>query len=169
VTDLLEPATHAALDARVHGGHRLAEADGAALLSLRATIEQLADVLAASPVPPTLEHNDPHPGNVFARTGALFDWGDCVVVHPFVGLASGLAVAGRDLGAGAGPVGAAYLARFADLADAARLRSDAAAAAVLAQLVRAGTWLRLVPEARRAYPEVLPDRLRALLGALSRA
>ncbi|MFI6165661.1 phosphotransferase [Nocardia sp. NPDC051052] len=32
----------------------------------------------------TIEHNDVHPGNVFAGTGRLFDWGDAVITHPFL-------------------------------------------------------------------------------------
>ncbi|MEV6430148.1 phosphotransferase [Nocardia sp. NPDC051463] len=36
----------------------------------------------------SIEHNDVHPGNVFAgvapETGMLFDWGDAVITHPFL-------------------------------------------------------------------------------------
>ncbi|MFE7801766.1 phosphotransferase [Nocardia sp. NPDC057440] len=36
----------------------------------------------------SIEHNDLHPGNVFAGatpgTGMLFDWGDAVITHPFL-------------------------------------------------------------------------------------
>lgn len=34
----------------------------------------------------TLEHNDLHPGHVFTGTGALLDWADAAVTHPFLSM-----------------------------------------------------------------------------------
>ena len=164
---VLDPAVAAAADPEIHGPHRLTEAESAHILALRPVLTEVADRLAESPLSPTLEHNDPHPGNVFARSGTLFDWADAVVGHPFLGLANALPHAAVDVGL---PIGSpelaalttAYLGRFADSADPSRLTEDAAAAAVLSHLPRAGAWLRMVPAGRRDFPAVLPDRLRAL-------
>ncbi|MEV5649431.1 hypothetical protein AB0L57_14375 [Nocardia sp. NPDC052254] len=32
------------------------------------------------------EHNDLYPGHVFRATGAIFDWGDALITHPFLSL-----------------------------------------------------------------------------------
>ncbi|MGY4645365.1 phosphotransferase [Cellulomonas sp. URHB0016] len=170
---VLEPAVAAAADPTVHGAHRLTEAESAAVLALAPVLEDVADRLAASPLAPTLEHNDPHRGNVFARSGMLFDWADAVVGHPFLGLANALPHAASDLGV---PVGSAevetlaraYLQHFAEVADLPQLRADAEAAAVLSHLPRAAVWLRMVPAGRRDFPAVLPDRMRALRDATGR-
>jgi hypothetical protein len=37
-------------------------------------------------IPASLEHADVHPNNIFAATGAPFDWGDASVAHPFASL-----------------------------------------------------------------------------------
>lgn len=44
--------------------------------------------LAGYGVPPTLQHDDLHEGNVFVRDGGyvFFDWGDSCVAHPFSSL-----------------------------------------------------------------------------------
>jgi Ser/Thr protein kinase RdoA (MazF antagonist) len=51
------------------------------MLALGQRLTKLADELAASSMPSSVEHNDPHPGNVFATSGRLFDFGDAVVGH----------------------------------------------------------------------------------------
>lgn len=50
----------------------------------RSFIEECTE-LAASPIGPTLQHDDLHDNNVFAYHDrfAFFDWGDSVVSHPF--------------------------------------------------------------------------------------
>lgn len=49
------------------------------------------DELAATGVPPSLQHDDLHDGNVFVPSGGVgayrvFDWGDASVAHPFTTL-----------------------------------------------------------------------------------
>jgi len=168
ILDILEQAGLAALDADVHGEHRLTAGESAAVLALAPQLAGLAEELAASAVPCTVEHNDPHPGNVFAGTGRLFDFGDAVIGHPFLGLASALPDAAGDLGV---PVTAdpvtilrdGYLGQFDEFAAPEQLRRDATVASVLAHLPRAATWLRVVPAGRAQWPAALPDRMRALL------
>jgi len=167
--DLLEPAVDAAGDP-VHGPHRLTPAEAAALRALPARLADVAGALAAGPVPATVEHNDPHTHNVLAGSGRLFDFGDAVVGHPFLGLAGALPDAAADLGVppahpAVTALREAYLSRFTDLAPLTRLRADARAAVPLMHLVRAGTWLRVAPQDRGGWPAALPDRLRALLAA----
>ncbi|MEO6206677.1 MAG: phosphotransferase [Candidatus Limnocylindrales bacterium] len=50
-------------------------------------VADLAAELAASPIPPTIEHGDLHGNNILlGPEGAptFFDWGDSAVAHPFV-------------------------------------------------------------------------------------
>jgi len=168
VLTALEPAVEAATDPRVHGDHRLGRAEADAARRLVPTLTELSDELSGSPVPAGVEHNDPHPGNVFAASGRLFDFGDAVVGHPFLGLAGALPDAAAALGASTAAsqvqgIRTDYLARFADLGLPARLRRDAELAAVLHHLPRAATWLRVVPAGRALFPAALPDRIRSLL------
>nr|WP_276610841.1 phosphotransferase [Kineococcus siccus] len=56
---------------------------------LRGVLPRVADEaaeLGALGPAPTLQHDDLHPGNVFARGLRLFDWGDACVGHPFASL-----------------------------------------------------------------------------------
>ena len=167
ILDALAPAAAAAA-AHTHAGHRLTPGEVRNVLALRPQLTELADELAASPVPSSVEHNDPHPGNVFATSGRLFDFADAVVGHPFLGLASALPDAAADLGvavAGAeiDAMRESYLVLFSDFASLEQLRRSAAVAAVLVHLPRAATWLRVVPAGRSLWPAALPDRMRALL------
>ena len=49
---------------------------------------ELCAELAAAPVPETIQHDDLHAANVWARDGrlAFLDWGDACVSHPFASL-----------------------------------------------------------------------------------
>ena len=49
---------------------------------------ELCDELAAAGLPETIQHDDLHHGNVFARDGELrvLDWGDSSIGHPFASL-----------------------------------------------------------------------------------
>ena len=58
---------------------------------VRARLPELREdlaVLAASSLPPTIDHNDLHDANVFSRDGnaRIIDWGDAPVTHPFMTL-----------------------------------------------------------------------------------
>jgi len=66
-----------------------------------------------SGIPPSLQHDDLHDGNVFVRPGgyAIVDWGDAVVAHPF----GSLLVALRSIAARFGlPPGSAESRRLRD-------------------------------------------------------
>lgn len=160
----LLPAAILAASDPVHGEHALSQAEGERLLAAVPVLAELAGELAGSPVPCSIEHNDPHPGNMFARSRLLFDFGDAVVGHPFLGLAGGLRHAAEDLPGAAGIplLRRAYLEAFADLGPADRLHRDAEVAGVLRYLPRAATWLRTVREARAVFPAYLPAELREL-------
>jgi Phosphotransferase enzyme family len=159
LADLLEPAV-AAASHPAHGEHRLDGDEARTLLALRSWLTGLAEQLAASPVPATVEHNDPHLNNVFAATDEFLDFGDAVVAHPFLSLAGAAAQAAR--GTDPAALQAVYLAGFADLAPPARLRRDAEVAVPLHELVRAATWLRIPDPGRAGWAPYLPGRLRRL-------
>ncbi|WP_170127126.1 phosphotransferase family protein [Kineococcus rhizosphaerae] len=65
--------------------------------------DEAAELSELGPAP-TIQHDDLHDGNVFARDGRVFDWGDACVAHPLTSL-----LIGWD--GSAGPL-AAYLARW---------------------------------------------------------
>ena len=97
---------------------------------------ELCAELAAAPVPETIQHDDLHAANVWARDGrlAFLDWGDACVSHPFFSLSvalEGVIAWGPDDVEGSVDVGAfrdAYLAGFAHLAS----RDDLLAACAIA-------------------------------------
>ena len=53
---------------------------------------ELCTELAAHGIPPTIQHDDLHAANVYARDGrlAVLDWGDSSVAHPFFSLVATL-------------------------------------------------------------------------------
>nr|BFE56831.1 phosphotransferase [Dactylosporangium thailandense] len=114
----------------------LALVDGVAeVRARRAWFAEIAAALAGSVVPPSLDHADLHPGNVFADDGRCYDWGDSVVGHPFGSMLVALRGAGdraRD----------AYLEVFTDLAPLRELREDLRRARIAGNVIRALTWHR---------------------------
>ena len=48
--------------------------------------EEDAACLAASGIPASVQHEDLHPGNVFAASLTVFDWGDASISHPWQSL-----------------------------------------------------------------------------------
>ncbi|HEX8122920.1 MAG TPA: phosphotransferase [Solirubrobacteraceae bacterium] len=120
--------------------------------AMRPAVLAWAERLAASAVPPSVDHNDLHPWNVLA--GARFyDWGDAVLAHPFatmralgwIPLEPGDIVRLRD----------AYLAGFADLAPHAELVEELELACRVGNVARALTWQRSVAD---AAPGEVKDR-----------
>ena len=101
------------------------------------SLTRACDALAASPVPPTVQQDDLHDGNVLLDAGApmplayrLVDWGDASISHPFgVFLILRISLATRGGVDPHGPelrrVEDAYLAGFADLAPVEELRERA--------------------------------------------
>jgi len=109
--------------------------------------------LEACPVPPSLDHNDLHPWNIFAaREGVperVYDWGDSVIAHPFASLLVALGFVCRTLHAAAQDarvtrVRDAYLARFADLGSHEELVRSAELACHVGKVARALTWARAI-------------------------
>ena len=107
--------------------------------------------LAASPVPPSLDHNDLHPWNIVGDR--YYDWGDSVVAHPFAAVLVPLRFVQRGLGAGLDDprfllARDAYLDAFAGLAGRAELGETLALACRVAKIARVLTWERALRAAR---------------------
>lgn len=49
---------------------------------------RFAELVGSLTLPPTVQHDDLHPGNVFAKDARvrILDWGDTVIGHPFASL-----------------------------------------------------------------------------------
>jgi hypothetical protein len=132
------------------------DATPATILSAAATLtitpESRAAVVAAGkrlldgPVPVSLQHDDLQPKNVF-RTGQVFDWGDCLVAHPFGVLLKGLQKAADAFDVPPGDplllrLRDAYLEPWQTFTDAASLREMVSDALRLAKVGRAMSWER---------------------------
>jgi hypothetical protein len=67
----------------------LTEADVARLRAFSARFTELCASLDASGIPDSVQHDDLHAANVWARDGQvrILDWGDACVAHPFCTLA----------------------------------------------------------------------------------
>jgi hypothetical protein len=115
------------------------------LRPLRPQIVERCEQLAG---PSSIDHNDLHPGNLFAD-GRFYDWGDAVIAHPFACLLVPLDGA-RD------PAAAmhAYLDGYADLAPRDDLVATARLAVGLARIARAHTWERALRAAPPGDPHV---------------
>ena len=109
--------------------------------------------LEASPVAPSLDHNDLHPWNIFAaQAGAperAYDWGDSVVAHPFASLLVALGFVCLTFHVGADDprvtrVRDAYLGAFADLGSREELVHVAELACHVGKVARALTWARAI-------------------------
>jgi hypothetical protein len=107
-----------------------------------ATVCALCDELAAFGVPETIQHDDLHDGQVFARDGRarILDWGDSCVSHPFMTFAVTLPFAADALDA--------YLARWDAYGGPARLRDAVPLAMRLGGVSRAQNWARVLQCAR---------------------
>jgi hypothetical protein len=117
----------------------LALAPDPSVAALRPQVREWCEQLAASPLPPSLDHNDLHRGNILAG-GRFFDWGDSVVAHPFAVLLVPLDVDAtvRD----------PYLEVFTDLAPRRELEGTLELACRVAAIARALTWERALRAAR---------------------
>jgi hypothetical protein len=112
---------------------------------------ELCGRLAGGRVPPTLQHDDLHDGNVFVSADRhhFFDWGDASVGHPFLSLLVALRFAAHSLGL---PNGDPALVRLRDAyldvwnayGSPQELRELCAAALQVGPLERALTWRRIL-------------------------
>jgi Phosphotransferase enzyme family len=127
--------------------------------------------LAASPLPPSIDHNDLHPRNVLVdATGVIryYDWGDSVIAHPFAGALVPLGLVRRALGDGAlGRARDAYLDVFADRGPRAQLGELLELACHVAKIARALTWHRALQAAREQGEPVDPEWADAPLQTLA--
>ena len=108
--------------------------------------------LAASPLLPSLDHNDLHPWNILGGP-RYYDWGDSVVAHPFAAMLVPL----RMMRAGREAARDAYLDVFADLAPRAELVETLELARRVATIARALTWERAIRTAREQGEAVDDD------------
>jgi phosphotransferase family enzyme len=118
------------------------------IAGMRAEFGEWCARLAESPVPVSIDHNDLHPGNVFA-SGTVYDWGDSVVAHSFTSMLIALGYLNVRHGLGPGDpvverVRDAYLEPFTDLAPRAELVAEIEVACRVAKVARALTWERAV-------------------------
>ena len=143
-----------------------------ALRALRPALAQWCERLAASAVPPSLDHSDLHDYQVFVTDGryTFFDWGDASIGHPFTSLLVILraAAARHGLAAGSAALGRlrdAYLEPWTAGRPAPELRRDARLAIRLGAISRALSWQRAFPQ---AGPWVRQDQGRSVAYWLTR-
>ncbi len=110
------------------------------------------EVITAYPVPDSLEHNDLHSANIFARgTGAMrfFDFGDALWSHPFASLMVPMDVMHRagHSQADKDRVRDAYLEVFSDLHSRRELLAVAVACERISSLNRFRSWVQLMDAA----------------------
>jgi hypothetical protein len=103
---------------------------------LRPFAPRFRELCARLTLPPTVQHDDLHAGNVFAKDGRVrvLDWGDAVIGHPFTSLVIPLRVH-ADI---AGELQAAYLDAWPSEA-----RSELDAALAVGAFTRILSWQRI--------------------------
>jgi Phosphotransferase enzyme family len=111
--------------------------------ALRPRLAADCAALTTSAIPPTLQHDDLHDGNVFG-SGRCFDWGDANIAHPFSVLLIALRVAADEFDDATAltRIRDAYLDAWSDLADRPTLLREAALAIELGKIGRALAWDR---------------------------
>ena len=132
---------------------------------LREDFVSWCDRLASVPAAPSLDHNDLHTWNVFMDPGAgnarFYDWGDCVVAHPFASMLVALGfVQLHVLEVGVDDpqvlrLRDAYLEPFSDLAPRAELVEALELACRVGKAARALTWTRALSE---LHPDDVEDQ-----------
>jgi aminoglycoside/choline kinase family phosphotransferase len=158
--------------APVEGAPDLTPGERAGLRALAPRFGALCRTLAASGVPEALEHCDFHDNNVLVLGDRLVvaDWGDAVVSHPFLSLASCVDSAGWNHGLGeavAKLLIGSYLEGWSAFGQHDRL----AAAARLARRIRpiqvALNFARVIAAGvgAEAFRDVVAERLRVFLDA----
>jgi hypothetical protein len=169
-------ATRADLDGRPadRSTHRRVAAMGE-------TIASWCDGLAASSLPPSLDHNDLHPWNILgdgdgdgdgAGDVRFYDWGDSVVAHPFAAMLVPLGFVQRLLGAELDDprfldARDAYLDVFSPVAPGEDLAATLDVACRVAKIARVLTWDRAVRAARDEGQQVDENWTRAPMETLA--
>ncbi len=128
---------------------RLPEEQAVAVRAVSPQIEAAARVLAESPLGPSLQHGDLHPGNVFAVDGELhiFDFGDAQLAHPLESLPLPWALTHTDPGIPWAALMSAYHESWSDLVSLADLEALLAAAVLTQPVNRAFTWWSCLSQA----------------------
>ena len=141
------------------------------IAAMEPTVRGWCERLAASPLPPSLDHNDLHERNVLVdEDGGIryYDWGDSVVAHPFAAMLVPLGQVRRGGGDGALlRARDAYLDVFGDRAPRAELVETLELACQVAKIARALTWDRALQAAREQGEAVDPDWATAPLETLA--
>ena len=125
------------------------------------TVRGWCERLAASPLPPSLDHNDLHERNVLVgEDGGVryYDWGDSVVAHPFAAMLCRSAWCG---GGAATPGSCAPATPTSTCSPTARRGPSSprrsSSPARVAKIARALTWHRALQAAREQGEAVDPD------------
>src|SRR5262245_40459763 len=149
------------------------------LHSLRSTVREMCDALAAHAIDETIQHDDLHDGQVFVQENeyVIADWAECCISHPFftmaVTLEGNLAWGLDDIqnSVDVGPFADAYLEPFSSYGQLPQLRVALATALRLGWICRALTAQRwaaaLDPPDREKHLEGVAIRLRMFLSGLS--
>jgi hypothetical protein len=155
-----------ALDATADPPDATGRATHERIAAMAPTVTAWCDELAASALPPSLDHNDLHASNVLGDDPAtgdvrFYDWGDSVVAHPLATTLVPLGMVRHLLGATDDDpavlrVRDAYLGVFRDAAPGEDLAATLELACHVAKIARALTWDRAVRAALDAGEEV-PD------------
>lgn len=127
----------------------------ARIAAARPVVTMWAERLSASPVPPSIDHDDLHDRNVLVRsadaldTARIFDWGDSVVAHPFTSALVALRSVQALLRVGTDDPAMvrlrdAYLEPFGDLASPTELVETLETACHAGKIVRALVWHRAI-------------------------
>ena len=151
----LEEAVGAVTDA---GGQEIAKR----AIGKADDVARWCEQLEASPLTPSLDHNDLHPWNILGGDGEpirYYDWGDGVLAHPFAAMLVPLGFVLRLLDAELDDPGFlrardAYLEVFTDLAPHVELTELLETACRVAKIARVLTWERAVSAAREANAEI---------------
>lgn len=125
----------------------LAADDAARLRALLPSYAAACAELTSSGIAPTLQHDDLHDNNVFARGPVFFDWGDAVVGHPFGTMTASLRSVAHHHRLGPDDAGLlrladAYTEAWTDVADRATLRRQVSIAVRVGALTRSLAWRR---------------------------
>jgi hypothetical protein len=147
-------------------------------LAMRDTFRSWCRDLAAGAVAPSLDHNDLHLGNMLTGSpdgrARFYDWGDCVVAHPFASMLVGLGMLPYFLEVAVDDpildhLRDAYLEVFTDLAPRAELVAELELACRVAKIARVLTWERALQAQGDEETDYADAPLRTFLSILARS